>query len=217
MTNEEAIFVIKNANVIPISKEAKVMAIKALEQEPCEDTISRQAVLDYIYNDLGLGDEENGKDVERLMELESSYRYVKSLPPVTSQSKVVEKEKLMNMDIDSTDNCIDKLIAYCEMMSFDTDVFDESVKVVALDAVKNISKEVIPQEQKWIPVSERLPEKSGHYWCTFGGTNLTGKDYYTTESDAKEIFDEPEEYAGWRSQNVIAWMPLPEPYKKEGD
>ena len=71
------------------------------------------------------------------------------------------------------------------------------------------------QESKtghWIPVSERLPGKSGDYWCTFGGTNLTGKDYYTTESDAKEIFDEPEEYTGWESQNVIAWMPLPKCY-----
>ena len=61
------------------------MAIKALEQEPCEDAVSRQAVLDYIYNDLGLGDEENGKDLERQMELESSYRYVKSLPSVKPQ------------------------------------------------------------------------------------------------------------------------------------
>ena len=53
----------------------------------CEDAISRKAVLDYIYNDLGLGDEENGKDVERQMELESSYRYVKTLPSITPQSK----------------------------------------------------------------------------------------------------------------------------------
>lgn len=59
----------------------------AQEQEPCEDAISRQAVLDYIWNDLGLGDEENGKDVERQMELDSSYRYIKSLSPVNPQPK----------------------------------------------------------------------------------------------------------------------------------
>ena len=72
--------------------------------------------------------------------------------------------------------------------------------------------EVIEQTT-WIPCNEKLPKKSSNYWCTFGGTNLTGNDYYTTESDAKEIFDEPEEYIGWESQNVIAWMPLPEPFK----
>ena len=58
-----------------------------------------------------------------------------------------------------------------------------------------------------------MPEKSGKYWCTFGVTNLTGSDYYTTESDAKKLFDDSEEYIGWQSQNVIAWMPLPKPYK----
>jgi len=60
---------------------------KYVEAEPCEDTISRQAALDYIYNDLGLGDEENGKDLERQMELEDSYKYIKSLPPVTPKHR----------------------------------------------------------------------------------------------------------------------------------
>lgn len=68
--------------------EALDMAIRALEQEPCGDAISRQAVLDYIYNDLGLGDEENGKDAERQIELERSYKYVKSLPPITPHPKI---------------------------------------------------------------------------------------------------------------------------------
>ena len=60
------------------------------------------------------------------------------------------------------------------------------------------------EQTKWIPCSERLPKKSGKYLCTFGKTNLMGSDYYTTESDAKKIFDDPEEYVGWQSHNVIA-------------
>lgn len=75
----------------------------------------------------------------------------------------------------------------------------------------------LKEQTRWIPCNERLPKKSGIYWCTFGRTNYTGKDYYTTESDAKEIFDEPEEYSGWQSKNVIAWMPLPESYKEESE
>ncbi len=73
------------------------------------------------------------------------------------------------------------------------------------------------EQTRWIPVNEELPEKSGEYWCTFRGTNLTRSDYYTTEADAKKLFDDPEEYIGWRSQNVIAWMPLPEPYRESED
>jgi hypothetical protein len=89
---------------------------------------------------------------------------------------------------------------------------DTSITCISLKSVNELPP-VNPQESKWIPVSKRLPKKSGEYWCTFGGTNLAGSDYYTTESDAKKIFDEPEEYVGWRSQNVVAWMPKPEPFK----
>ena len=81
--------------------------------------------------------------------------------------------------------------------------------------VEEIIKALKEEQTRWIPCSKRLPKKSGEYWCTFGKTNLMGSDYYTTESDAKKIFDDPEEYVGWQSHNVIAWMPLPEKYKAE--
>ena len=73
------------------------------------------------------------------------------------------------------------------------------------------------EQTRWIPVSERLPKNSGYYWCTFGGTNRTGIAHYITELDAKKIFDNPEEYAGWESQNVIAWIQLPESYNAESE
>ena len=81
--------------------------------------------------------------------------------------------------------------------------------------VEEIIKALKEEQTRWIPCNKRLPKKSGEYWCTFGKTNLMGSDYYTTESDAKKIFDDPEEYVGWQSHNVIAWMPLPEKYKAE--
>ena len=72
MTNEEAIKNIKEhcyfANLIPRAKEALDMAIKALEQEPCDDAISRQAVLDMMQMRMG------AKEL---------YRAVYDLPSVT--------------------------------------------------------------------------------------------------------------------------------------
>lgn len=78
------------------------------------------------------------------------------------------------------------------------------------------------KESKWTPVSKKLPRKSGKYWCTFkdtfGETYLTGSCFYTTKEDAKNNpFYDLEECTGWNSQNVIAWMPLPESYKTESD
>ena len=62
--------------------------------------------------------------------------------------------------------------------------------------------EALEQESKtgWIPVSERLPEKSGQYLVTVKkGYMLLGL------------------WCGIKDDwiNVIAWMPLPEPYKKK--
>lgn len=88
------------------------------------------------------------------------------------------------------------------------DALEKTVQLIYSKGYEDGSKHL------WIS-STISPKVSGEYLVTFGGTYLTGIDYYTTESDAKKIFDEPEEYIGWRSQNVIAWMPLLKPYKEE--
>ena len=71
----------------------------------------------------------------------------------------------------------------------------------------------------WIPCSERLPEKEGAYITTLSGTLvgenalLVGWSYF--ESDCWEEFGN----SHWEEDefNVIAWMPLPEPYKENED
>lgn len=63
------------------------------------------------------------------------------------------------------------------------------------------------QEQRWIPVSERLPEKNGRYLVTntrWGAYELDWDIFYKEQND-------------WLfGKDVTAWMPLPEPYKEEG-
>ena len=78
----------------------------------------------------------------------------------------------------------------------------------------------IEPEPEWIPVGERLPEKDGHYLVNVKNgwfpKNVIAIDllrfedgkwkyYFGFENDDFEDFEDP----------VIAWMPLPEPYKEE--
>ena len=74
-------------------------------------------------------------------------------------------------------------------------------------------------EPKWIPVTERLPEEiCDSYWvCTDSGyqcecrwTNINPFWTNLTTSWHWNIFDIPQ------YTTVVAWMPLPEPYK-DGD
>ena len=63
--------------------------------------------------------------------------------------------------------------------------------------------------QKWIPVSERPPEEFGEYLVTVKtiGWNLEEN----TEIDIA-YWDDLEGFH--KAEEVIAWMPLPEPYKE---
>jgi hypothetical protein len=63
-----------------VETEALDMAIKALEQEPCEDAISRQAVLDII--DGYYSCFEDAEEFEQK---------VREIPPVTSKTDILDK------------------------------------------------------------------------------------------------------------------------------
>ena len=84
-------------------------------------------------------------------------------------------------------------------------------------AINNLPSVSI-RNQRWIPISERLPEKEGRYLCTVGSNHRNPREmYYAPQEWAKES-----DNATWRSTDgsyvydwfVEAWMPLPEPYKE---
>ena len=59
----------------------------------------------------------------------------------------------------------------------------------------------------WIPCKERLPEESGEYYITI--------DYGSIHSTDLSWFYPKDQTWSYKNANVIAWMPLPEPYKEE--
>lgn len=131
-----------NADDIPCYYKPSIKAVIdtiALEQEPCEDAISRQAVLK-IYNEWF-----NSCNIAN--KKESPKAQINALPSVQPKSR-------------------------------------------------------------WIPVSEKLPEKGGDYLVTIEWKGSYSGDVYTETNMA--VYREKEEE--WDCAGVVAWMPLPEPY-----
>lgn len=71
------------------------------------------------------------------------------------------------------------------------------------------------EQTTWIPCSERLPEENGQYLITVK---------YKPEADYENIYAEHGEWTDGRwdmfcfghcgeVEDIIAWMPLPEPYE----
>jgi len=107
--------------------------------------------------------------------------------------------------------------------------FEPLAKAI-IDVLPTIVDKVLPAivekinrpTAEWIPVSERLPKEEDYrpcygfldgcvMWQTDNGDIGFGW-YYNSTKCWSDIYDHP-----IKTGEVIAWMPLPEPYKREGE
>lgn len=65
---------------------------------------------------------------------------------------------------------------------------------------------------RWIPVSDRLPEEEVQVLVTDDAGGLA-----TIDVDCGYFDKEYGRFEWFHSQNVTAWMPLPEPYKEKNE
>lgn len=76
------------------------------------------------------------------------------------------------------------------------------------DEIDDIDSFHTAEPPYWIPCSERLPEKEGHYLCSFEKPNRIDRIYidlaYWTGG----------RWYGYAADAINAWMPLPVPYKE---
>lgn len=75
---------------------------------------------------------------------------------------------------------------------------------------------------RWIPVSERLPDRTISVLTTWiyvptGERYIEVAERYGNDDDYTFLGDTDEYKMNRKDHKVIAWMPLPEPYKAESE
>lgn len=83
---------------------------------------------------------------------------------------------------------------------------DKCMEIVS-EVEAEFGKDINVLGNGWIPCSERLPEKSGRVLVSYESINDEIAVSETNYDYRRKTF--------WISPSVIAWMPLPEPYKPE--
>ena len=84
---------------------------------------------------------------------------------------------------------------------------------ITLECMDELMGMIADRPQEWIPCSERLPKEDGRYYVT--------RQDYVTQTDFTDILWY-EKGLWWNRQSigdyaVIAWMPLPAPWKGASD
>lgn len=84
------------------------------------------------------------------------------------------------------------------------------------DALESAISYLRQPEQRWIPISERLPEEDGQYLITVKYKHVDG--YEDIYAEHGEWYDGKWEMSFFghcgEAEGIVAWMPLPEPYQE---
>ena len=90
------------------------------------------------------------------------------------------------------------------------------------EAIKTLTVSSAQPEQRWIPVSERLPEDE-YVLISKIPTKISGNKWSvaiairTADPRSRKIQWRDSGFGVIQDDKVLAWMPLPEPYKAESE
>ena len=111
-------------------------------------------------------------------------------------------------------------ITYAKVINIETGEATELFKASNTELRKAIDRiKALPTAQRWIPCSEHQPTEDGEYITTVE----YGEGMFVTTTDWRQDWKEwgflsyygaHDEPAWRRVTNVVAWMPLPEPWKE---
>ena len=87
---------------------------------------------------------------------------------------------------------------------------------INVDKAIDMAIEALSADAEWIPCSEKLPSDSGDYLCTIP---LDADETYTEVLmfHKGRFYEDDAEWGATYHDDVLAWMPLPKPYKGGDD
>jgi hypothetical protein len=168
-----------------------------LQAELCEDAVSRSQAL----KELEESAKHHANDSREEVLLRRDREIIRALPSVKPAACIAK----VNFSKEDVIKAIDR-------HTFDTDdglCLDEDISIIIEELPP------VTPVQRWIPVSERLPKERGVYIVTEKVFSVTDREH----TGRFNLMTEQVEFGNgkWRRAKffeVIAWMPLPEPYKE---
>lgn len=106
----------------------------------------------------------------------------------------------------------DEMVSYFNRKVADMEI-DRKYKMELLGMITAILQEhdsTIKPDQRWIPVTERLPEEKKDVLAVDDEGFFYIAQYSVYNSDRRGYWEETTEYL---SIDAVAWQPLPEPWK----
>lgn len=112
--------------------------------------------------------------------------------------------------------CIYNEICECDISNIETIAMKETVKSYAESngLLEHMHYAISENEMKWIPCSDRLPDKDGSYLIQNDFGRIKCLDYADGWNCTRDYLS-GEIYREYELHSVVAWMPLPKAYEGE--
>ena len=119
--------------------------------------------------------------------------------------KIIEKQKELFQDLN-----VIEVLSHVDFDSTIQNSLENFLKAITNEAIEIVKQEAGQYNNGWIPCSERLPKYGEVVMCSCTNSGITIS--CITHKGVK-----PSKSVRFGQHSVIAWQPLPEPYKLKGE